>query len=210
MAHPTVAQFYNNIAASRPLCVLPIASPPFAADAPNRSVSTPVRRINPLAYIPEFSPLLSKLQRIFGRVAPLLPIGSALPPGAIAPAHPLRPSSPPPQAIFPMFNPPNPAPAVPRLPLITSAAAIAWEALLRQSATAFIANGAGDMAVFVDQARDLIASAMAPAEDEVMDEGEDTEVESVAGGVSRSVSLASVGEGEGKKRKRKRRRRVGG
>lgn len=66
------------------------------------------------------------------------------------------------------------------------------------------------MAVFVDQARDLIASAMAPAEDEVMDEGEDTEVESVAGGVSRSVSLASVGEGEGKKRKRKRRRRVGG
>ncbi|GAA5903502.1 DEAD/DEAH box helicase [Sporobolomyces salmoneus] len=60
MAHPVVEIFYNRIAQKKPFFL------------------TPFKAVNPLSYIPDYDPLIDKLQKKFGPVPPPFEKGSAL------------------------------------------------------------------------------------------------------------------------------------
>lgn len=114
MASPTVKIFYERISESKPFYI------------------SPVLPENPLLYIPDHSPLLDRLHRLFGAVPPPLPRGSALPPA-----------------------PPLPLEAKPLVRLDTPPV-YTYESLLQQAAKAYVSGGSQNSATFLEEAKKSI------------------------------------------------------
>lgn len=154
MAHETVVAFHDRLALKKPLFVLVLSSKSLRSSYNSFSSCVdsrdgPIVPVNPLQYIPSFSPYLVRLNHKFGALPTPLPVGSAAQP-------------PSPQAVS--LAPVPPAitlPALPPLPL--PKAKTSWEALLRSAAADYVstAQSTPNVSFFVDQARQLVALAIA-------------------------------------------------
>ncbi|GAA6009141.1 hypothetical protein JCM10207_004280 [Rhodosporidiobolus poonsookiae] len=146
MAHPTVKIFYECISSGDSFFI------------------TPVPPVNPLAFLPDFDPLLHKLSRVFGRLPAPLPVGSAV----LAPGQ----KAPPPRPAAPASTVATTATAalVPPLQSVTPAAGD-WRALLAQAARTYLADSARpendglevDSSAFAAEARRALAAALTGA-----------------------------------------------
>lgn len=115
-----------------------------------RSFVTPVTPVNPLAFLPEYDPLVLRDRHLFGKVPPPLPVGSAM----------LAPGQKPPAPSQPAPLPPAHAPAgtQPHANLAVSSASTSWKNLLAQAAAAFLASGDSNEVVSTDDGHRTIDS----------------------------------------------------
>lgn len=175
--------------------------------------------------MPDFSPLIAKFLRIFGRAPLPFPPGTALGnhPANGLPAHLAQPQLPPPPPSPVSLSAPSsvpfrlsaPAPHPSPFAVLPSPSS-AWEALLRQSIEAYKTGGSASSVAFLDHARQLVAHAFdeAPITAESShvkpEESDDDEDEGEGEGASgAALDGQADGQGDSKRRKTRKGRKAG-